>query len=303
MFSLFLGWLVKTRVDSVSGSRLAAPPSFGCFSSSYRPPVAFDLDRHLKELSGWALRAAPPPVTIRYGPHPAHQADLRLPDAGAVHPVALLLHGGFWRERYDRSSLGALSVGLSRRGFATLNVEYRRVGAGGGVPETLEDVQAAVDAVARVEAPIDRSRIVAVGHSAGGHLALWLAGTGKVTAAVSLAGVCDLAAAAREGIGDGAAVAFTGGTPEERPDAYALADPMRRLPTGVPQLLAHGDADDTVPIEQARSYARAARAAGDTCELLELRGAGHFELIDPRASAWPRIAERVSALAALTGSG
>ena len=255
--------------------------------------MPFDLDRFLEELGAWAAASAPDPAVVRYGPHPAQEAEVRLPERDGAHPVALLVHGGFWRARFDCSTLAALAVDLARRGFATVNVEYRRVGLDGGVPETLEDVAAAVDALARWDARLDPSRVVAIGHSAGGHLALWLAGTGKVAAAVSLAGVCDLAAAAEDGLGEGAAVEFAGGLPPERPDAYALADPMRRLPTGVPQLLAHGDADDRVPIEQSRRYARAARAAGDRCELLEFAGVGHFEPIDPRGEAWPAVAERL----------
>lgn len=259
--------------------------------------MPFDLDRFLEELAAWAADSGPAPETAHYGPHPEQVADLRLPAGEGPHPVALLLHGGFWRARYDRSTLAALAVDLTHRGFAAANVEYRRVGAGGGIPETLEDVESAVEALALFDAPLDRSRIVAIGHSAGGHLALWLAGTGRVAAAVSLAGVCDLTAAARDGLGDGAAVALAGGTPGERPEAYALADPSLRLPTGTPQVLVHGAADDTVPVEQSRRYARAARAAGDRCELLELAEVGHFELIDPCGGIWPGIAKRLPELA------
>jgi dipeptidyl aminopeptidase/acylaminoacyl peptidase len=143
---------------------------------------------------------------------------------------------------------------------------------------------------------LDAARVTAIGHSAGGHLALWLAGTGRIAAAVSLAGVCDLAAAATDGLGGGAAVELAGGTAQERPEAYALADPLGRLPTGVPQLLVHGDADDRVPVEQSRRYARAAAAAGDRCELLELPGTGHFEPIDPRSAAWRDVVERLPPL-------
>lgn len=258
--------------------------------------MPFELDRFLEELGTWAAGSSPDPTVLAYGTHPEQEADLRLPEGDGPHPVALLVHGGFWQARFDRSTLAALGVDLARRGLATVNVEYRRVGADGRIPESLEDVEAAVDALALWEAPLDRSRIVAIGHSAGGQLALWLAGTGKVSAAVSLAGVCDLAAAAHEGIGAGAAVELAGGLPAERPEVYALADPMRRLPAGVPQLLAHGDLDDRVPVEQSRRYARAARAAGDRCRLLELSGVGHFELIDPRSEAWREVAEQLPSL-------
>jgi dipeptidyl aminopeptidase/acylaminoacyl peptidase len=117
-----------------------------------------------------------------------------------------------------------------------------------------------------------------------------------VGAVASLAGVCDLVAAAEEGIGDGAAVELAGGPPAERPAAYALADPLQRLPTGIPTLLVHGDADDRVPVEQSRRYARAAASAGDACELLELPGTGHFEVLDPRGPAWAEVARRLPAL-------
>jgi dipeptidyl aminopeptidase/acylaminoacyl peptidase len=113
---------------------------------------------------------------------------------------------------------------------------------------------------------------------------------------ISLAGVCDLVSAARERIGDSAAVELIGGTPDELPDAYALADPLQRLPTGARVLLVHGDADDRVPVEQSRTYVRAARAVGDSCELLELAGIDHFAVIDPRTEAWATIAERLSTM-------
>jgi dipeptidyl aminopeptidase/acylaminoacyl peptidase len=233
---------------------------------------------------------------MSYGAHPEQLAEVRLPAGNGPHPVVLLVHGGFWRAQFDRSTLAALAVDLTGRGFATVNVEYRRIGAGGGIPETLEDVQAAAEALPRLAPSADRNRVVALGHSAGGHLALWLAGTGTVRAVASLAGVCDLAAAAEDGLGDGAAVELTGGLPAERRTAYALADPLQRLPTGIPTLLVHGDADDRVPVEQSRRYARAAAAAGDACELLELPGVGHFEVLDPRGPAWAEVAERLPTL-------
>ena len=174
------------------------------------PP--FDLDAFQRELLAWARERAVPAETVRYGREPEQELDLR-PPAGEPREVGVvLLHGGFWRERYRRDLMEALAVDLARRGFATCNVEYRRVGCGGGVPATLEDVAAAV---ARSRELLGGAPLVLVGHSAGGHLALWGSGAPGVAAAVALAGVCDLAGAARDGLGAGAAAAFAGGTPDE----------------------------------------------------------------------------------------
>jgi acetyl esterase/lipase len=235
--------------------------------------VDFDLHRFLADLAALADKG----TQHRYGAQPEQWAELRLPE-GEPRGVAVILHGGFWRAPFTLATTGAIATDLARRGWATWNVEYRRIGAGGGVPETLEDVAAAARAV-----PVAGSRVIAIGHSAGGQLALWLASTGLLSAAVSLGGVCDLREGARLGIGEGAVAAFVG-------DAdLALADPMQRLPTGVPQLLVHGDFDDRVPVELSRRYADAARAAGDRCELLELAGVGHFEPLDPRTEAWSQV--------------
>jgi acetyl esterase/lipase len=245
------------------------------------------LGRFLRALDAQARAADWPVATRRYGASPEQKADLRLPREGpGPYPVAVVLHGGFWMQEWDRRLMDALSIDLARRGWASWNVEYRRIGSGGGVPATLDDVEAAVGALASLDAPLDRRRIVSLGHSAGGYLALWLAGTGGVTAAVSLAGICDVAGAARRRLAGGVVGHFVGGLPEENPGAYAIADLGRRLPTGVAQVLVHGELDNAVPVEQSRWYAERCRDAGDPCTLLELPGTGHFELIDPRSGAW-----------------
>ncbi len=233
-------------------------------------------------------------TTHAYGTLPEQVADLRLPDSDGLHPVVILLHGGFWRAQWTRELMAAVAVDLTRAGRATWNVEYRGVGAGGGVPETLNDVLAAFDMLATIAAPVDLTRVTALGHSAGGHLALWLAAQRDLQLTVSLAGVSCLAEAARLGIGAHAVRDFCGGLPDDVPQVYALADPLGRLPLGVAQLLVHGDRDDRVPIELSRVWAARSREAGDDCELLVLPGVEHFALIDPTSDAWKQTALRLS---------
>ncbi|MFL5859727.1 MAG: alpha/beta hydrolase family protein [Solirubrobacteraceae bacterium] len=257
--------------------------------------AARDLQALLDELADLAAAGAQP-STHAYGSDPEQVADLLVPPAGGTHPVAVLLHGGFWRARFTKSLMAALAVDLADRGWATWNVEYRRAGNGGGVPETLDDVRAAVAALLRLPAPLDLARVVVIGHSAGGHLGLCVVDEPAVGAVVSLAGVCDLLAAHRAAIGESAAQEFLGAGPQERPDAYRLADPLVHVSAGVPVLLVHGDADQRVPICHSRRYAEACVAHDARCELLELAGVDHFALIDPRTPAWAQTAARLETI-------
>jgi acetyl esterase/lipase len=213
----------------------------------------------------------------------------------------VLIHGGYWRAEYDLRLQDRLVPDLAGRGWAVWNLEYRRLGwrSRGGWPATFEDVAAGTDHLGRLDAPLDLARVVAVGHSAGGQLALWAAARPglpagapgadpavRLAAAVSQAGVADLREAARLRLSRDAAPSLLGGSPVERPGRYDLASPIERLPIGVPQLLVHGEADDSVPLELSRRYARRAREGGDACELVELPGCGHFEHLDPSSHAW-----------------
>jgi acetyl esterase/lipase len=240
------------------------------------------------------------PRVHRYGPERDQFLELTLPDGAGPAPVVVVVHGGFWRPAYGIELARPLAADLVGAGFATVAVEYRRVGEGGGWPGTLEDVAAALDSLAdQPDTPrLDLGDVTAVGHSAGGHLAAWLAGRHRLppgapgseprirlTAAVLQAGVLDLAAADHQGLGNGAVRAFLGGTPEQVPERYATADPVRLLPTGAAVLCVHGSADDVVPVDQSERYAAAAAAAGDRMELRVVPG-DHMAMIDPLSPAW-----------------
>jgi acetyl esterase/lipase len=231
------------------------------------------------------------------------------------HPVVVLLHGGYWRSRYRLDLMHAVAADLQRRGVAVWNLEYRRVGSpGGGWPGTFQDVAAGFDALSRLAGchRLDLRRVAVVGHSAGGHLALWLAGNGPPrlgldaphrpgarrsapapALVVALAGLCDLVEAARRHLSQDAVVELLGGGPQERREQYLLCSPAALLPLGVPQVLVHGTADSTVPFDISERYALAARAAGDACELVALDGVGHFALIDPATAAWRATVQRL----------
>lgn len=253
------------------------------------------------------LAALPPlaPKRIAYGAQASQWGELHLPRGAGKVPVVAIVHGGFWRERYTAELGAPLALDLvANHPVAAWNVEYRRVGGGGGFPATLEDVAAAIDALAgpaqrAAEGRLDLARVAAVGHSAGGHLVGWLASRHRLPAqapgagprvrlrgAVPQAGVLDLADGAVQRLGDGAIDAFLGAKIESVPERIAIASPIALLPAGVPVICVHGEADDTVPIRQSERYVAAARAAGDPARLVRLPGVGHFEVIDPADPAW-----------------
>jgi acetyl esterase/lipase len=206
------------------------------------------------------------------------------------------IHGGFWRSRVDAASIAPLAAALAAAGHRVWNLEYPRVGEpGGGWPGTAAAVAAALDAIGEVAGG---RPVVVLGHSAGGHLALWAARGRPVAAVLGLAPVCDLPAARRAGLGEGAVEEFIGAPPEDAVEAYLEASPGARLPLGVPASLVHGDADERVPIAQSRTYARAARAAGDEIELIELAGVDHMALIEPEGPARATIDARLARLRA-----
>ena len=240
--------------------------------------------------------------TIRYGSSIDHEADLYLPTAPRP-AVVCLLHGGFWRMPYGRDQMAAIADDLVSRGLAVWNLEYRRLGApGAGWPGTLDDVTAGIDHLAQLVAEgidLDLDRVTVVGHSAGGQLALWVAGAHsprvRVHAAAGLAPVADLPRAYQLKVGGEVVRELLGGTPGQYPERYQAASPMAMLPLRVRQLILHGTADDVVPIDLSRRYGRAAEAAGDTVEVIELSGTGHMEYLDPRSLAHATLCRWLSA--------
>jgi acetyl esterase/lipase len=221
-----------------------------------------------------------------YGGHRQNRADLQTPRSAGPYPVVILIHGGYWRATYGKVVMKPVAADLVRRGFATWNIEYRRIGRGqgGGYPATFDDVATAIDHLASLDDPrLDLSDVTLIGHSAGGHLALWAASRDerrlRPQRVIAQSPICNLAATR-------AAIELMGGTPTEVPDRYAECNPIEMLPVGIPVLLVHGADDATIPVERSREYAEAARAAGDDIELVQPHPGGHRSHIDPRTPAW-----------------
>ncbi len=265
-------------------------------------------------------------MKISYGPDSSQYGELHLPFGTRRPGTVVILHGGFWLSEYGAELGTPLAVDLARKGWVAWNLEYRRVGNGGGWPATFMDVAAGVDeltpiAAGRQHGAIDISRVVAIGHSAGGQLAAWLAGrfkpqppdtqagelatapTGRgrttgavpVTGVISQAGVLDLRGAADSGVGGNAVADLVGGTFAQVPGRFRIADPTEQLPIGVPVHCVHGRDDRTVPFQQSSTYVDAAKRAGDPAALHRVDG-DHFTLIDPSSAAWRTVTDLLSDL-------
>ena len=249
-----------------------------------------------------------PDTAFHYGPAPSQLAELFLPKGRGPHPVVVLLHGGCFLKQYEGfAQTSALAGDLAGRGYAVWSVEYRKLGEpGAGYPGTFQDVGAAVDRL-RAEAPkyhLDLGRVVAIGHSAGGHLALWAASRGrlpadsplrvadplKIGAVISLAGIGDLA-------GQGKVFALPCGddTLDRLLDAahrkapFADTSPAELLPTGAKVVMVHGVFDPVMPPYTGRNYVLRVQASGDKAEVVTIPDAAHFDLVIPTTPAWTRI--------------
>jgi acetyl esterase/lipase len=236
---------------------------------------------------------------VAYGSDPNQFLDLRLPSGNGKHPLAIFIHGGFWRAKYDLTHAGHICAGLARAGFVCANLEYRRVGnEGGRWPGTFEDIRNSYRFLQAhaAEWNAEAKRFVVLGHSAGGQLALALASRDtSIRGVVSLAGVVDLRRAYDLHLSNDAVVGFMGGTPQEMTDHYREASPLEVAikPT---QVLVHGKNDETVPVAFSRDYVAKKTAQGEQVKLVEL-DCGHFEVIDPDSKAGKRVIQEALALA------
>lgn len=254
------------------------------------------------------------PLRLAYGADEFQSGELYLPMEPGPYPVAILIHGGYWRARYGLDLMNGLGEDLAGRGIAAWNIEYRRVGnPGGGWPGTFLDVARAADYLRQVAASyeLDLSRVVPIGHSAGGHLALWLAARTRIPAssaisprdeplalagAISLAGVLDLALAYQLHLSNDAVVELLGAPLTEMPQRYAEASPAALLPLGLPQVVIHGTEDEHVPIQVSREYVTAARAAGDPIDFFEPAGVDHFDVINAGTEVWALTVQELQTL-------
>jgi acetyl esterase/lipase len=269
-------------------------------------------------LAGCALAEPAPDVQrIAYASaDPLQFGELRVPAGDGPFPLAIVIHGGCWLANVvSLRSTTRLASALRDAGIATWNIEYRRVGdAGGGWPGTFRDVAAGTDFAKTLAQryPLDLSRVIVVGHSAGAHLALWVAARAnlpsdsdlytesplELNGVVALAGPGDLRTFGQSDsiCGSGTLETLLGGTLASVPEHYAQGSPAALLPLGVPQTLIVGTNDRVIPSRIVEAYERAAREAGDPTKLVELAGADHMELIAPGSQAWPTVLENVLAL-------
>jgi acetyl esterase/lipase len=238
---------------------------------------------------------------IAYGPFDSNFGQLRVPSGRGPYPVVIVLHGGYWLERYDLEYIVPLAEAITREGFATWNVEYRRLGEeGAGYPGTFEDVARAADHLRGLAKThrLDLDRVTTLGHSAGGQLALWLASPARrrfapaqeptrVRRVVPIAPVTDM-----RRLGEGGSrpvLDVIGGDAADRSARYRDLSPIEIVPLGVPQVVLHGTADGLIPIADSERYVAKARARGDDARLVRLDGIGHVEPVDPQSSAWKAV--------------
>jgi acetyl esterase/lipase len=294
----------------ISAAALAFPVSAVAQQAVVTPPL-----KPITFQAVAALTAPAPTLREAYGVDSSQFGELRVPKGKGRFPTIVLVHGGCWLSQYDYRYLTAMAQALADSGYAVWTIEFRRVGnAGGGWPNTFLDVGAATDHLRELARrfPIDTNRVVAVGHSAGGQLALWLptrrhlaAGTPlyvkapiRVRGVLSIDGIADMGAYARaKSVGCNAATPqLMGGMPDSVPDRYLQVDPIARVPLGVRSRLLQGYLDQIVPIDQARSFAARASAAGDESQWTLLEASGHFDAVSPLSPVFYHVLDELRSL-------
>ncbi|HEY0780770.1 MAG TPA: alpha/beta fold hydrolase [Gemmatirosa sp.] len=297
---------IRTAVRTLASFLLAGATAACADSQSVTQPVVRAATDAISRVVQWsdiaALPVAPYTARLAYGADTAHQfGELRLPTGTGPFPVAVVLHGGCWLNSYGLDQISQPAADLAKNGVATWTVEYRRIGdAGAGWTGTFNDVTASINYLRQLAAryPIDTTRVVLVGHSAGGQLALWAASrsvppsgapaapTLRVRGVVSLAGIADLVAYYGTSGCNASVPYLMGGSPNQVPSRYKAVSPALRLPIGVPVRLVHGKLDNIVPTTQSSTFLTKAAAAGDNVTLTMVDSAGHFDLIMPTAAGW-----------------
>lgn len=303
---------------SIAMTLVALSTVAGCFARS--APSGDDTASSVGVMTPGELQALPsnpPDQRSAYGTDSSQYGELRVPSDPGPHPVAILIHGGCFKAAYATlRDLAPMGDALKEMGIATWNIEYRRLGQpGGGWPGTYLDVGRAVDHLRTLagQHALDLGRVVIVGHSAGGHLAMWAAARPRVPTAspisvaaplpvrgvMDLAGPVDMTAniSGYEGLcGDTVITTLLGGTPATVPERYAHASAIKLLPLGIPQVLVIGEHEDFVPRRLAEAYTQAATQAGDPVRLIVIPRVGHFEIASPHDSPWAQVESAIRAL-------
>jgi acetyl esterase/lipase len=295
--------------------------SVGCARRVSPPDAAAGSPRLMTPQDLQALHSRAPDRRVPYGEDSSQYGELRVPAGAGPHPVVVLIHGGCFKAAYATArDLAPMGDALKADGIASWNVEYRRLGQpGGGWPGTYLDVGRAVDYLRTLagQYQLDLGRVVIVGHSAGGHLAMWAAARARLPASsplylkdplpvrgvIDLAGPVDMTAHIQEYealCGDTVITSLLGGTPATVPERYEQASAIRLLPLGVPQVLIVGTHEEFVPLPLVETYAKAARRAGDSVGVIVIPGAGHFEIATPRSAAWREVRSAIRSLVGRT---
>lgn len=257
------------------------------------------------------LEKAPRGEKFSYGEDPLQFGELYLPQGKGPFPVVVMIHGGCWLAQFDQAHMREFAVALRDEGYAVWNLEYRRVGNPGGAwPGTFLDIANGTDYLRELarKHPLDLDQVVPVGHSAGGHLALWLAARAKLSSksdlylanplplkrVLAMAPGTDIRLVTKTKMCGSVMNKLMGGTPAQVPERYKDASPISNIPLGTPHTILVGDLDGYEVF--GRSYFYSATDAGDNqIDLVSAPESGHFEMIDPKSSTWPIVLEAVKA--------